>query len=149
MFYHPSNCNEIVALDIQFIPFFNPDIILVIIGFYVGDEKADVGSLPYNILIVIAAAVMILSEVWRSPPNTIWRICFVKRGREYPPKASTFFLQKKSATFLRQKKPCQGLGVPSFRKISPNSIWNRPYWFRLIFYSLDWFRSGWRYQNKL
>ena len=63
MFYHPSNCNEIVALYIQFIPFFNPDIILVIIGFYVGDEKADVGSLPYNILIVIGAAVMILSEV--------------------------------------------------------------------------------------
>ena len=65
MFYHPSNCNEIVALYTKCISFFNPDIILVIIGFYVGDEKADVGSLPYNILIVIAAAVMILSEVLR------------------------------------------------------------------------------------
>ena len=49
----------------QFITLFHPDIILVMIGFYVGDEKADVGSLPYNILIVIAAAVMILSEVLR------------------------------------------------------------------------------------
>ena len=80
MFYHPSNCDVIEALGTRCIPFFNPDIILVIIGFYVGDEKADVGSLPYNILIVIAAAVMILSEVLRSPSNTIWRICFVKRG---------------------------------------------------------------------
>ena len=80
--YHGKDMGEQVTVGrtSKFIPFFNPDIILVIIGFYVGDEKADVGSLPYNILIVIAAAVMIMSEVLRSPSNTIWRICFVKRG---------------------------------------------------------------------
>ena len=65
--YHGQDMGEPVTMGRtkKFIPFFNPDIILVMIGFYVGDEKADVGSLPYNILIVIAAAVMILSEVLR------------------------------------------------------------------------------------
>ena len=39
------------------------DIILVIIGFYVGDEKADDGRLPFNILGTVVAGTMILSEV--------------------------------------------------------------------------------------
>ena len=39
------------------------DIILVVIGFYVGDEKGNGGRLPFGILGAIAAGVMILSEV--------------------------------------------------------------------------------------
>ena len=39
------------------------DVILVIIGFYVGDEKTDLGRLPFNIILAIVAGIMILSEV--------------------------------------------------------------------------------------
>ena len=35
----------------------------MIIGFYVGDEKRDLGRLPFNILLAIVAVIMILSEV--------------------------------------------------------------------------------------
>ena len=33
------------------------------IGFYVGEEKTDIGNWPYMTLLAIAAGVMILSEV--------------------------------------------------------------------------------------
>ena len=49
--------------ETNFFPFFNSDIILVIIGFYVGDEKRDLGRLPFNILLAIVAVIMILPEV--------------------------------------------------------------------------------------
>ena len=39
------------------------DIILVAVGFYVGDEKGNGGRLPFVILGAIAAGTMILSEV--------------------------------------------------------------------------------------
>ena len=39
------------------------DIILVAIGFYVGDEKGNDGRLPFVLLGAIAAVTMILSEV--------------------------------------------------------------------------------------
>ena len=39
------------------------DLILVAIGFYVGDEKGNGGRLPFVLLGAIAAATMILSEV--------------------------------------------------------------------------------------
>ena len=49
--------------NIQFIPYFNSDFILVKIGFYVGVEKEDIGNWPYMTLLAITAGVMILSEV--------------------------------------------------------------------------------------
>ena len=45
------------------------DIILVTIGFYVGDEKADVGRLPFALLGAISAGAMILSEVKKNMPT--------------------------------------------------------------------------------
>ena len=45
------------------------DIILVAIGFYVGDEKADVGRLPFALLGAISAGAMILSEVKKKHAN--------------------------------------------------------------------------------
>ena len=39
------------------------DIILVAIGFYVGDEKGNGGRLPFALLGAIAAGTMLLSEV--------------------------------------------------------------------------------------
>ena len=39
------------------------DLILVAIGFYVGDEKGNGGRLPFVLLGAIAAGTMILSEV--------------------------------------------------------------------------------------
>ena len=49
--------------------FYILDIILVAIGFYVGDEKADVGRLPFAILGAISAGAMILSEVKKITAN--------------------------------------------------------------------------------
>ena len=37
--------------------------ILVVIGFYVGEEKADDGRLPFNLLGALVAGTMISSEV--------------------------------------------------------------------------------------
>ena len=52
----------------------------MIIGFYVGDEKRDLGRLPFNILLAIVAVIMILSEVSMSiisPLKKIAEVFFV------------------------------------------------------------------------
>ena len=54
VFCYPSNFSDIYTLE-EFIPYFNSDFILVKIGFYVGEEKEDIGNWP--------AGAMILSEV--------------------------------------------------------------------------------------
>ena len=62
VFCHPSNSNEIYTLE-EFISYFDSDFILVKIGFYVGEEKEDIGNWPYMTLLAITAGAMILSEV--------------------------------------------------------------------------------------